>query len=107
MSSAIVHLPAAEVARRRKYWGLVALAGVALILIPPLVGLSGTAMTLVRAFTEVSSQAAVHREMTVSDVSGSLRLTMFGLTASSVGCVILLLAMVRRGRLEKPGKPCT
>ena len=93
--------PDNELARRKRSWGIVALAALAIILIPPLAGMSGTAITLVQSFADVPSENAVHVEMSAGDLSSSLRLTMFGLVGSMMGVAFLVLAMVRRAQLEK------
>ncbi len=75
-----------------------------MILIPLLVGMSGTAMALIRRFADLSGGASANQEMAVGDMSSSLQLTMIGVMVAMVGFFIFVFAMVRRVRTEKEGQ---
>ncbi len=92
--------------RRKRRWGLVALAAVALIFLPLLVGMSGSAFAVARVFTDVPADAALPQETLSGDVARSLRLTMFGLAVSGAGLALLVLAMIRRAQLQRQSTRC-
>lgn len=85
---------------------MVALLAVAMILMPPLVGMAEIGSAQSRAFGAVSAHATLPHETLSGDVGRALRLTMFGVAVSGAGLVLLVFAMVRRAQLQRQSTRC-
>jgi hypothetical protein len=94
--------PLSALQRKRKFWLRAIWLSIAGIIIPPLFGLGGTVIGMVRAFGELSQTGEADPTVLAEDISVSLVTTAWGLTISLVALFILIIALVRYFNLPRP-----
>lgn len=91
-------------AEKRRFWKKMIWVAVAGMILPPLVGITGTVIGMIRAFGELSAQGTADPEELAGSVSVSLLSTLYGLLFWIPGMIVLIIA-IRRFRACAPRHP--
>ena len=86
---------------KRKFWLRTIWISLTGVLLPPLLGISGTIIGMMQAFGELSKAGEHDAGALADNISTSLYATASGLIISSVAAVVLLVALIRFFTLPK------
>lgn len=87
---------------RRKFWWRVVWASVAAVIIPPLLGLSGTVIGMLQAFSTLRQGGQADPNALAGDISFAILTTLWGMVFSLISLLILIAAIIRLNTLPKP-----
>ena len=94
MNDEAPHPELAKLNRRRKGWLIAMCVSGFLILIPPILGLGGTVLGMVRAFDKLGRSGDADPEALSSDISLALLTTAGGLVVSLFFLVLFFAALI-------------
>ncbi len=86
---------------KRRFWKRMIWVSLMAMILPPLVGVSGTVIGMVRAFNELSAKGTADPEELAGSISVSLLSTLYGLLFWIPGIVVLVIS-IRRFRACAP-----
>lgn len=106
MTDSIPISPAARVtpetiARKRRFWGWAAAAGLLLGVVPALVAVLGTVLVAAGVFTDLPAGVPRDPETLATEISAALSLSMKTLAVSFAALIFLFIAMLRRSSLDE------
>ena len=84
-----------ELPSKAKLWMRAIWASVAMIIVPPMLGLVGTVIGMVGAFGELKNSGGADPKALAGDISVALLTTFYGLIFSIVGLILLIVSFVR------------
>jgi len=91
--------------KRRRFWGRTIGISIAGIVLPPLIGLAGTMIAMVRAFEDPSRAEGTGPDTLAADISASMLATTWGLAVSFAAAIVLVVALLRFRKLPAPRLP--
>lgn len=89
---------------KRRFWKKMIWVSVIGMILPPLIGISGTVIGMVRAFNQLSDTGTADPEELAGSISVSLLSTLYGLLFWIPGVIVLVLS-IRRFRACAPPRP--
>ena len=89
-----------EANRKIRFWKTARWISLALIVLPPIAGISGTVLGMIRAFGELAEDGEADPAILAGDISEAMLTTLYGMLVSLIG-VILLIVAIRRLRVWK------
>lgn len=96
---------AAELERKKSFWRRTIKNSIALIVIPPLLGIALAIKNLVKTFQTVGDGGTINQTALAADVGHALTATSIGLLVSFFGLVLLTISLIRffsyRARVRK------
>lgn len=87
--------------KKRRFWKRAVWISIVGIVVPPMFGMLGTAMRMIRAFSQLSTTGEGDPEALAGDVSVALVTTMWGVTISLCVLFFLVIAVIRLIQLPK------
>ena len=81
--------------RKIRFWMRATFGSIGLIVIPPLVGLSGTVIGMVNAFHTLGSSGGSDPDRLAGSISISLITTAIGLVLSAIGLIFFVISLIR------------
>jgi len=88
--------------RRRRFWGRAIRISIAGIVLPPMFGLAGTVIGMLRAFEDSSRAEGTGPDTLAADISASMLATSWGLVVSFAAAIVLVVALLRFHKLPAP-----
>ena len=82
-------------AGKRRFWKKMIWVSVIGMILPPLVGIVGTVIGMIRAFNQLSEQGSADPEALAGSISMSLLSTLYGLLFWIPGLIVLILSILR------------
>ena len=96
----------AELERKKRFWLRAVKSSIALIVIPPLIGIMMTVFHMMQSFQTLGDGGTTDRAALSAAIGAALRATAFGLIFSFAGLVLLIISLIRffsyRSRFGKP-----
>ena len=86
--------PITRLKRRAKTWLVIMIVSIAGIIIPPLIGLSGTVFGMVNAFDELGRNADANPEELAADLSTSMVTTAVGIIIAILFGFVFLASLI-------------
>ncbi|MDF1851190.1 MAG: MotA/TolQ/ExbB proton channel family protein [Verrucomicrobiales bacterium] len=80
--------------KRAKTWLTMVILSVVGIIVPPLIGVSGTVLGMVSAFDEIGRTGGGDPEALASDISGSLITTALGIIIALLFGILFIISLV-------------
>jgi biopolymer transport protein ExbB/TolQ len=84
-----------------RFWRRALFASIGMVVIPPLFGLAGTVIAMIRSFQELSATGTSNPEALANGISASLTTTAIGATISGVGLIFFIVCLIRYLTLRK------
>ena len=82
-------------AGKRRFWKKMIWVSVIGMILPPLVGITGTVIGMIRAFNELSEKGSADPEALAGSISVSLLSTLYGLLFWIPGIIVLTFSIIR------------
>jgi ABC-type Fe3+ transport system permease subunit len=92
----------ATVRQRRKFWFRAIWISLAVVVIPPVLGLAGTVIGMIRAFSTLAEYGEGDPEALAGDIATAMLSTAWALLISALGLLALIAVLVRFFTLPKP-----
>lgn len=86
---------AAELERKKSFWRRTIKNSIALIVIPPLLGIALAMRNMVKAFQTAGDGGTIDRVALATDVGHALTATSIGMVVSFFGLVLLTISLIR------------
>ena len=93
--------PSPEEQGRIRYWKRSIWVSITMIIVPPMIGLAGTAIGMIRAFGDLKQTGGADPAALARTITEALSSTMFGLMFSVIGLVCLIISIIRVRSLSK------
>ena len=87
--------PDPDRARKRRFWKRMIWVAAIGLLLPPVIGVTGTVIGMFRAFAEVAATGAADPEELAKPIATALLATLFGLLFCVPSGIILILSIIR------------
>lgn len=87
--------PDPDLAGKRRFWKRMIWVSVIGTLLPPLIGITGTVIGMLRAFNELSEKGTADPEELAGSISVSLMSTLYGFLFWIPAIIVLILSIIR------------
>jgi ABC-type Fe3+ transport system permease subunit len=87
--------PDPDRARKRRFWKRMIWAAAIGLLLPPVIGVAGTVIGMLRAFSELAATGGADPEQLAKPIATSLLATLFGLLFCVPSGIVLILSIIR------------